>query len=697
MSKKRVPIPHEEYLTARDLRIVVEQALRDKLRSKFLTTEPGKLLVGILWKSEQSADDAGCVLNILEWGPILHVPGMAFVNLQPGDCHSEISAAVKGFNIPIAHSKALDPHKNLANYATRVAAMDIVIGPESEATAIASALGIPTLCIAPLGVNSNDTTSTRQTFAQRQASEWLDVFRDVGLALLDCAARAGVVKKRAPYLRTMAQAFANMNRPKDSEHLYRVMMQEPGLKAEGLHAIAALKQKEGQTDNALNLYGEALLADPTLWQAYNGIGLTLASVNRFDDAITAYRKGLELNPQSGEIHNNLGTSLRRVGRSAEALPHYRQAKALLPNVASIRLNEASALDEIGDTDTALGALDELIAASPDYVAAHYNKSQILLSLGKFDEGWKQSVWRLKRPEANVRHDSFPQPIWNGESMGGKSILVWTEQGIGDELLTISMVPDLINTARQVTVLCSERLVPLVRRSFPNAIVEHRVEPLPAGATSPSIDYQMSLSELGGAFRRTFTDFPKRRHFLTPDQNKRDMLRAKYQVHHPGSLLVGISWMSQKNYEIGWLKSQNLRSWAPILSTPNVTFVNLQYGDRQDELRKVKENLGIEILQDDGVDPLTDMDTFAAQVAAMDLVISASNTTVHTAGALGVPTWMLAAKGRGRIWYWFRGKDESRWYPSVRFINQENEGVWEPVLERCAAELVAWSQEKADSH
>lgn len=154
-------------------------------------------------------------------------------------------------------------------------------------------------------------------------------------------------------------------------------------------------------------------------------------------------------------------------------------------------------------------------------------------------------------------------------------------------------------------------------------------------------------------------------------------------------------MSPKNYELGWLKSQNLASWATILQTPGVTFVNLQYGDRKADLTRAKEQLGVDILHDDTVDPLVDMDAFAAQVAAMDLVISVSNTTVHTAGALGVPTWVLTATGRGRLWYWFRGQTVSPWYPSVRFLTQEAAGDWMPVLNRCATDLAAWSAEKTE--
>ena len=533
-----------------------------------------------------------------------------------------------------------------------------------------------------------------QIFIQRQSGEWQSVIRDIGLALLDHAVSAGLTSKRAPYLRTFAQLHTNAGQLEDAEHLYRCLAQEPGLAAEALHQVAFLRYKVGQNEEALSLFDEALTIDPGFWHSYNGKGLALASLNRFGDAIASYRQGLTLNPQSAEIHNNLGTSLRCLGHAAEALPHYHQAKKLLPDVVSIRLNEASALDESDNTDLALRAFDEIVSLNPNYVDARYNRSQILLSMGQFEAGWKEFVWRLKRPAANAHHGLFPQSVWQGQDLRDKRILVWTEQGIGDEILTASMIPDAIDATEHVIILCSKRLLPIMRRSFPTATVELRAEPLPSTATDPSINLQMSLSELGRAFRGNFANFPQHQGFLKVDQEKQGVLRRKYQLLRPGTLLVGISWRSPGNYEIGWLKSHRLLDWAPILSTPGITFVNLQYGDCKADITHARDQIGADILHDDDIDPLVDMDSFAAQVAAMDLVISVSNTTVHTAGALGIPCWVLAAKGRGRLWYWFRSKKNSPWYPSVRFLSQETEGNWAPVLSRCAQDLAAWLTGKA---
>jgi hypothetical protein len=232
----------------------------------------------------------------------------------------------------------------------------------------------------------------------------------------------------------------------------------------------------------------------------------------------------------------------------------------------------------------------------------------------------------------------------------------------------------------------------MRRSFPQAKVAPRQEPLPKAATAADIDCQMSLSDLGRAFRRSFEDFPRRDRLLTADAARRDALRARYAARQPGAPIVGLSWSSKHNPEVGWLKSMGLSDLDPILRTPGVTFVNLQYGDWRAALAETKERTGVEILDDPDIDPLVDMDAFAAQVAAMDLVVSVSNTTVHVAGALDIPTWVMAPEGRGRMWYWFRDRSDSPWYSSVRLLPQD--GGWQQVIARCAVELGDWVKSRS---
>ena len=233
----------------------------------------------------------------------------------------------------------------------------------------------------------------------------------------------------------------------------------------------------------------------------------------------------------------------------------------------------------------------------------------------------------------------------------------------------------------MTLLCSERLLGLFRRSFPNVTVARRTEPLPAEALDPTIDFQMSVAELGAAFRRDFAAFPARQNYLVPDTALRDKLRARYR--QGANKVVGISWRSI-NPEIGARKSIALTAWLPLLKTSGITFVNLQYGDSRAEVEALRRIHGVGLITDPEIDTMGDMDRVAAQVAAMDHVVSISNTAVHLAGALGVPATVLLPPGHARLWYWFRGLEGCAWYPGARLL--AGDGGWDQLIAKAAVGL-----------
>jgi len=471
---------------------------------------------------------------------------------------------------------------------------------------------------------------------------------------------------------------------------------EPGSAAAAFLAIADLRIAALDADGAFAFLDRAIAADPTFSEAYNTKGSVLSRLNRFDDAIDVYKAGLAHSARAPELHNSLGIALSKLGRGDDALHHFAQALACAGDLSaaardSISLNYSGALDAVGRTDEAIMKLGEIIGRSPGDVDAHYNLSRHLLSVGRLSEGWKEFEWRLKRPNVFPYYETFPHlKRWNGEELAGKRVLIWTEQGIGDQILTASMIPDAIDAAEHVTVLTTGRLVPLFRRSFPKASVEELQKPLPRSALDPRLSFQMSMSDLGRAFRPSLESFPPRLRYLKADEARTRALRRRYQDIHPDRLIVGIAWSSRGNPEMGWLKSNNLEAWGPILTTPGIAFVNLQYGDCTAEIARVRDRLGIEMLSDPAVDPLADMDAFAAQVAAMDLVISTSNSAVHCAGGLGITTWVLAPEGRGRHWYWFKSRDNSPWYPALRFVQGAPSGCWDSIIARCGQDLGTWA-------
>ena len=250
-----------------------------------------------------------------------------------------------------------------------------------------------------------------------------------------------------------------------------------------------------------------------------------------------------------------------------------------------------------------------------------------------------------------------------------------------------MVPDLIEAGAELVIECDPRLVPLFERSFENTKCLARTKEVPN--YSEPLDFHISMGDLGYWYRPERDSFPSRENYLRADLKRRDALRKSY-LQDGGGFLIGLSWYS-RNPEIGWEKSIALTDWLPLLEVPGVTFVDLQYGDTFAQREALKDQTGTEIIHDETIDQLADLDAFAAQVAAMDMVVSISNTTAHMAGALGVPTWVLLSEVP--LWRWFQEQTNSPWYPSVQLFRQRRSGGWPEVLGEVAAALRNWCATK----
>ena len=215
------------------------------------------------------------------------------------------------------------------------------------------------------------------------------------------------------------------------------------------------------------------------------------------------------------------------------------------------------------------------------------------------------------------------------------------------------------------------------RSFDGIECIAKEDPPSAETRRDGIDFQAPGGNLGRWLRPNLESFPGRKSYLTADADRRDGLREKYMADGE-SLLVGVAWIS-KNKRIGPQKSMALMELAPLSRIPGVRLIDLQYGDTVDERAGFGDETGISIIHDETVDQVADLDAFAAQVAAMDLIISVSNTTGHFAGALGVPAWVLL--NFVPLPFWLLEGDTSPWYPSVRLFRQTEPGDWGDVIGR----------------
>lgn len=480
----------------------------------------------------------------------------------------------------------------------------------------------------------------------------------------------------------------------DVHHLAGVVYFHAGQYDDAIrHLKEAMKLKPDFTDAAGNLakayYRKAkwrelihlLAAKPATADTLTQIGFAEEQLGDIDAAMATYRRALDVNPDAAEAHNNIGAILTRRGDVAAAQTHLDRALAAAAPPATALLNLAMLHEGAGRADEAAATYARILQNDPDNALVHFQRAMTLLSQGHFTEGWQEYHWRFRRPGTRTLHAVFTMPFWNGEPLKGRKLLVWTEQGPGDEILLASMIPDVIALGAELTLACSPRLVPLFRRSFPTARIVSNEKLQQVGAH----DFQASFSHLGAALRADFNAFPRAGAFLRAEDSKRTALRSTYQSGDPARRLIGIAWHSA-NPIAEAQKSTALQDWAPILKTPDVTFVNLQYGDHSAKAAATEAAFGCKIITDKAINPLKDIDGFAAQVAAMDHVVSVSNTTVHVAGGLGVPTSVLVPKVFGKIWYWFLERADSPWYSALTLHRQTQAGDWSDVVAATAHQI-----------
>lgn len=412
--------------------------------------------------------------------------------------------------------------------------------------------------------------------------------------------------------------------------------------------LGTAQLQQGHSEAAIGSFAAALAVKPDAVIAHHNLGTALADIGAFDDAVRSWRAALRHDPSFRPAVVALANMLCDLGIEEEGRQLFALARALDPN------------DEL--LDQAIGLVD--------------------LRYGKLREGFAAYEARFLPGRFALPARPFTPPRWQGESLEGKRILVWTEQGLGEEILAASMFADVAAQAGSLVIECSDRLAPLLERALPQVQVVARRDP-PDPAAREAFDYQSPALSLARYLRCDFSEFPRHQGYLNAAPTLSAHLRGRYRALAGGNRIVGISWESAARH--GNRKRIPLEFWRPILDVPGVTFVSLQYGIGPESPHVAAADGKLFI--DGEVDALKSLDAAAAQVAAMDLVITVSNTAAHLAGAQNVPVWTMTPSGPGCFWYWFRDRADSPWYPSMRLFRQPRPGAWLPVVADVARALL----------
>jgi len=439
-------------------------------------------------------------------------------------------------------------------------------------------------------------------------------------------------------------------------------------------------------DEAMVSYHKAIELKPNLAEPYANMGVILNDLGRLEDALDVHNQAIKIKPNYAEAYYNRGIVLKKLGRLQEALASYNKAIQIRSDYAEAYSNRGVVLQDMGQLEEALASCDKAIQIRPDYAEAHWNLSLVSLLLGDFKNGWREYEYGklIKKNSRRVPHGVMYK-VWGGESIVNKTIFVTTEQGVGDEVFFASVIPDLIDKhPRKIILECDCRLELLFARSFPDASVRgKRTETNKAWLKEfGNIDFQIAIGSLPKYFRTKLSDFPSRKSFLVPDNDLCMMWRKRYNSLGNG-IKIGISWTGGAKDTRKRANAPSLEQFIPLLSI-DAYFINLQYGDHAEELAQFEKSTGIHIYDWNDVDPLTDLDNQAAQIAELDLVISFANATVHLAGALGKDVWTLVQWPP--FWGWLLDRDDTVWYPSMRLFRKELNAGWDTVIDNVKTEL-----------
>ncbi|ASF47474.1 tetratricopeptide repeat protein [Methylovulum psychrotolerans] len=670
------------------------------------------LRVGLVWKGaaghKNDANRSISHLNIL--APLFSLKGVAFISLQKGQGEEQAQG------LPLTHLGS--DIQDFADTAAIVAQLDLVICVDTVIAHLAGALGKPVWLLLPHNADwrwltgRDDSPWYPQTvlFRQRQAGDWAELIGRVkerlkgllGLAppvsATDLAAllRAGLAHQQAGQL-------------PQAEALYRQVLQTQPHHPDALHFLGLIAYQLDKHDIAVQLINAAIRYQPNNPLFYNNLGLALRESSQLELALAAHQKALALKPDYAQGHNNLAVLLKAQRDFTAAIRHFKQAIAIDPGYIEAHSNLGSCYKDIGDLDSATDYHNQAIALNPQYSAAYnnlgrvyearvdlpqaiahfrqaialnpediepqHNLAVVLLSAGQFSEGWQhyESRYHPKKKNRSTVPPKLPFRQWQGEPLAGKSLLIWPEQGFGDEIQFCRYITLLKSMgAGCITLFCKKPLQPLF-------------------ASLAGVDQLLVAKEINSIEFHDFWTFPLSipLHLQTaldtiptyPHYLNAQPERISYwQTRLPEApFRVGLVWKGSALHKNDANRSlSHLNALAPLFNLDGIAFISLQKGQGEAEAHGLPlTHLGSDI---------QDFADTAAIVAQLDLVICVDTVIAHLAGALGKPVWVLLPFAAD--WRWLTGRTDSPWYPQTVLFRQTAIGDWEGVVQRVREKLLA---------
>jgi Tfp pilus assembly protein PilF len=437
--------------------------------------------------------------------------------------------------------------------------------------------------------------------------------------------------------------------------------------------------KRTKPEEAIPVYKSLLENEPNNYEGINNLAFCYSNLGKREDARLLLKKGICLYPDKSSLYWNLAIQYKEEGNFDEANNIYIDGIKALPDCPELHYNYGICLMEQGRYTSAIDCYDKAIQLDPNHANAHWNKALVLLLMGNYVTGFEEYEWRFKAIPAmeQIRNRFKNKPEWNGES--NVTILLYSEQGLGDALQFLRYVPLLKSMGCKVIVEAIASLVDLVSTiEGIDQIVQWRSKEI------PEYDYHLSLGSLPRVFGTNLLNIP----INIPYVKSTGEIDPSNFKDYKNKLKVGICWAGSPYHSMDHIRSCNLREFKSIGDLSNIKLFSLQ----KETGKRFHKGFGVVDLTD-GADDMTvvdmsdlmqDFNYTAAIIEKMDLIITVDTVVAHLAGAMGKKCWVLLPSNPD--WRWGSEKETSPWYPSIRLFRQNKGEIWADVFHRVLQEL-----------